>query len=101
MLHRMYTDSPLLQEVKEQQYGMMDCNYSKVDIDVMVADLESNDSNNNKLTETQRKFEKGLFGGDLNNLKNCKPAHIKLKPGVRPYKGMFYNLPHTYEYTYK
>ena len=45
MLHSMYTDSPLLQEVEEKQNRMMDCNYSKVDIDVMVADLDINDSN--------------------------------------------------------
>ena len=72
---------------------MMDCNYSKVDIDSMVADLEINDSNKEQLKKTLRKFENGLFGGGLGKLKNCKPVHIKLKPGATPYKGRYYNLP--------
>ena len=45
MLYSMYTNSPLLQEVEEQQDKMMDYNYSKVDIDAMVADLEITYSN--------------------------------------------------------
>ena len=45
MLHSMYTDSPLLQEAEERQDKLMDCNYSRVDIDAMVADLDNDDSN--------------------------------------------------------
>ena len=57
----------------------MDCNYSKDDIDTMVADLDIDDSN--------KEFENGLFGGGLGELKNCKPAHIKLKPCAKPFTG--------------
>ena len=60
MLHSMYTDSPLLQEAEEQQDKMMDCNYSKVDIDAMVADLDINDSNKKQLKKILRKFEHGF-----------------------------------------
>ena len=101
MLHSTYTDSPLLQEAEERQDKMMDCNYSKVDIDAMVADLDITDSNKQQLKKTLRKFEDGLFGGGLGTLKNYKPAHIKLKPGASPYKGRYYNLPKGYEYTCK
>ena len=69
MLHSMYTDNPLLQEAEEQQDRMMDCNYSKVDIDAMVADLVINDSNKEQLRKTLQKFENGLFGGGLGELK--------------------------------
>ena len=79
----------------------MDCNYSKVDIDAMVVDLDISDSNKQQLKKTLRKFEDGLFGGGLGTLTNCKPAHIKLKPGASPYKGRYYNLPKAYEYTCK
>ena len=79
----------------------MDCNYSKVDIDAMVADLDMHDSNKQQLKTTLRKFEDGLFGGELGTLKNCKPAHIKLKPSASPYKGRYYNFPKAYEYTCK
>ena len=56
---------------------MMDCNYSKDDIDMMVTDLEIDNSNKEQLKKTLRKFENGLFGGGLSELKNCKPDHIK------------------------
>ena len=45
MFYSMYIDSSLLQEAEEQQDKVMDCNYSKVDIDVMVADLDIINSN--------------------------------------------------------
>ena len=76
---------------------MMDFNYSKVDIDAMVVDLDIDDSNKEQLRKTLRKFEHRLFGGGLGQLKNCKPAHIKLKLGVIPYKGCYYNLHRAYE----
>ena len=41
----MYTDSPLLQEAEEKQDKMMNCNYSKIDIDSIVADLDIDNSN--------------------------------------------------------
>ena len=44
MLYSMHTNSPLLQEVEEHQNMMLHCNYSKVDIDAMVSDLDPDDS---------------------------------------------------------
>ena len=96
----MYTDSSLLQEAEERPNKMLDCNYSKVYIDALVSSLDIDDNNKQRLRKTS-KFEKRLFGGGLGKLKHCKPAHIKLKPGVVPYKGRYYNLPKAYEYTAK
>ena len=103
MLHSMYTDSSLLQEAEEQQDKMMDCNYSKVDIDAIVADLEIDNSNKEQMKNMLRKFENGLFGGGLGELKNCKLAFIKLKPYATLYKGRYYSysLPKAYEYIFK
>ena len=42
-----------------------------------------------------------FFGGRLGELKNCKPVHNKLKPGAKPFKRRYYNLPKAYEYTRK
>ena len=80
---------------------MFDCNYSKVDVDAMVAELDIDDSSKDRLRSTLRNFEKGLFGGGLGKLKHCKPAHIKLREGFVPHKGQYYNLPKLYEYTAK
>ena len=37
----------------------------------------------------------------MGKLKNCKSAHIKLKPGTLLFKGRYYNLPMAYKYTAK
>jgi len=97
MLYSMHTDSPLLQEAEERQNKMLDADYSKVDINKMVNNLEISDISKSKLYRTLRRFENGLFGGGLGRLKNMKPARIKLKPGAIPYKGRYYNLPKAYE----
>ena len=63
---------------------MLDCNYSKVDVDAIVAELNIDNSSKNQLRSTLRKFEKGLLGGGLGKLKHCKLVHIKLKEGFIP-----------------
>ena len=101
MLYSMHTDSPLLREAEERQNLMLDCNYSKVDVDAMVAQLDIDNRSKEQLRTTLRKFESELFSGGLGKLKHCKPAHMKLKEGFVPYKGRYYNLPKSYEYTAK
>ena len=49
MLHSMYIDSPILQETEELQDIMIDCNYSKVDVAMIVADLDINNNNKEQL----------------------------------------------------
>jgi hypothetical protein len=97
MLYSMHTDSPLLKEAEERQNKMLDANYSKVDIQKMVTDLDITDVSKSKLLRMLRRFENGLFGGGLGKLTNVKPARIKLKPGSEPFKGRYYNLPKAYE----
>ena len=62
MLHSMYTDSPRLQEAEERQDRMMDGNYSKIDIDAMVADLDIDDSNKEQLRKTLKKLKIDFLG---------------------------------------
>ena len=67
----------------------------------MVVDFAIDKSSTEQLRTTLRKFENSLFGGGPSKLKNCKPAHIKVKPGAKPFKGSYYNLSKAYEYTSK
>ena len=97
MLYSMHTDSPLIKEAEERQNKMLDANYSKVDINKMVNNLEITNVSKSKLLRVLRRFENGLFGGGLGKLTNVKPARIKLKPGAEPFKGRYYNLPKAYE----
>ena len=45
----MHTGSPLLQEVEGRQNNMLDCNYSKVDVDAMFSSLDIDDNNKQRL----------------------------------------------------
>mmetsp|Transcript_40146 Transcript_40146/g.40674 ORF Transcript_40146/g.40674 Transcript_40146/m.40674 type:complete len:134 (-) Transcript_40146:260-661(-) len=68
----------------------------------MVTDLDIEDSNKEQLKKTLRKFEHAwsfrCWRVTRHAIKNCKPAHIKLKPGATSYKGRYHNLPKAYMY---
>ncbi|OEU07148.1 hypothetical protein FRACYDRAFT_251631 [Fragilariopsis cylindrus CCMP1102] len=59
MLYSMHTDSPLLQDAEERQNKMLECNYSKVNIDAMVNDLDIDATNKEKLKKDPPKVRKG------------------------------------------
>jgi hypothetical protein len=48
MLYSMHTDSPLLREAEERQNKMLDANYSKVDINKLVSNLDITDLSKSK-----------------------------------------------------
>jgi hypothetical protein len=48
MIYNLHTDSPILKEHEERQSAILDANYSKVDIDVMVDGLDIEESSKTK-----------------------------------------------------
>ena len=94
-LYNMHTDSPILQQMEERQGRILDANYTKVDIDVMVDELDITRSSKRALKSTLKKFPT-LFGGGL-GLLDMEPVSIKLKEGSKPYQGRYYNIPKAYE----
>jgi hypothetical protein len=64
MIYNLHTDSPILKEHEERQAAILDDNYSKVDIDIMVDELDIKESSKLKLKRTLKKFLT-LFGGGL------------------------------------
>ena len=96
LVYNMHTDSPILKEAEDRQARILDADYSKVDIDAMVEELDINRDTKRLLKRTLHKFPE-LFGGGLGELKGVKPASIKLKSGTRPHQGRYYNLPKAYE----
>lgn len=95
MLYLIHTDSPLIKEMEERVDQILDADYSKVDIPAMVNELDITEASKKKLITTLQKFPK-LFGGGLGCLRNQKPATIKLKEGLKPHAGRYYNLPKEY-----
>ena len=55
-LYFAHTQSPLLQEREERQQQILDANYSKVDIDSVVDELEISPGSKRKLKQTLKKF---------------------------------------------
>ncbi len=76
MVYDMHMQSPILQQEEERQGKILDCDYSKVDIDNMVAKLDINRDTKRKLAKTLKKF-KTLFGSGLGNV-NIEPVDLKI-----------------------
>ena len=69
------TEDPILQQAEERQKTILDCDYSKVDIDKMVRELKISTASKKKLCRTLKKFPK-LFGGGLRKV-DCEPFHVQ------------------------
>ena len=69
MLYSIHTDSPLIKEQEDRMNKMLDCDYSKVDIEKMVNELNLTPASKIKLKTTFKKFPE-LFGGGLGKLKD-------------------------------
>jgi hypothetical protein len=91
MIYNLHTDSPILKEHEERQSAILNANYSKVDIDIMVDGLDIEESSKTKLKLTLNKFPT-LFGGGLGQL-NIPPVSIELKKDAKPFQGRYYNIP--------
>ena len=81
--------------MEEHQGWILDANYTKVDIDVMVDKLDIQRSSKSALKATLNKYL-NLFGGGL-GLLDMEHVSIKLKEGSKPYQGRYYNIPKFYE----
>ena len=98
ILYNLYADSPILKESEHRQAKILDADYSKVDIDQMVDNLqEMSPEAKVKLKESLHKFEE-LFSGGLGRL-NIDLISITLQPGAKPYAGRYYNIPKAYSET--
>ena len=99
LIYDLHVNSPILQMEEKRQGKLLDANYTKVDIDDMVKDLDVPRETKRKLTAKLKKF-KTLFGGGLGKL-DIEPINIELKPGTKPYAGKYYNVPKAYEEPFK
>jgi hypothetical protein len=95
MIYNLHTDSPILKEHEERQAAILDANYSKVDIDIMVDELNIEELSKAKVKLTLKKFPT-LCGGGLGRL-NIPPVSIELKKDAKPFQGRYYNIPKAFE----
>ena len=95
MIYDLHMISPILQQQEDRQRRILDADYSKVDIDEMVNDLDIAKATKTKLKQTLNKFPT-LFGGGL-GLLNIKPVDIELRPGSKPHASQYYAIPRAYD----
>ena len=81
--------------MEERQGRILDANYTKVNIDFMVDELDIKHSSKRGLKNAPKKYPT-LFGRGV-GLLDMKPVLIKLKQGSKPYQGRYYNIPKAYE----
>ena len=93
MLYNLHTESPVLQQEEERQSKILDCNYSKVDIQKLVSDLDLSRDSKRKLIKSLSKFQKPFSGG-LGKVELKKPIDIELEKGAIPHYGGYYSVPH-------
>ena len=85
-----YTESSLLQLEEARQDKLLDVNYSRVDIDNMVQDLDIARDSKRKLKSSLNKY-KTLFGRGLGKL-DIEPVDFKIHSGQKPYAETYYNV---------
>ena len=89
--------SSILKQMEERQGRIVDANYTKVDIDDMVANLDIQQSSKRALKSTLKKFGK-ILGAGLGKL-YLESVLITLKEGSKPYQGSYFNIPLAYNKT--
>ena len=80
--------------MEECQGCILDANYTKVNIDLMVDGLDIQRSSKRALKPTLKKFSK-LFGGNLGKL-DMEPISITLKKGSKPHQRRYFNILQAY-----
>ena len=96
MLYSLHTNAPILKEAEKWAKRILDADYSKVNIDEMVDDLNIDKDLKGKLKQTLNKFPTLLNEG-LGKLSEDFPkATIKLKKGAKPHAATYYTLPRAY-----
>ena len=83
LIYDLHVDAPIVQTEEKRQGKLLDANYTRVNINDMVKDLDVPRETKRKLTAKLKKF-KTLFGGGLGKL-DIEPIDFKLMPSSDNY----------------
>ena len=99
-IYQLAQDTPILQQAEERHKRILDADYSAVDIDNYVQELQNLTSVEKKrLKALLHKFPK-LFQGGLGVL-DVPPVHLELKPDAKPFHSRAFPVPQAYKETTK
>ena len=100
MIHQIHTAPPALMEAEERQTRILDADYSAVDVNHLIKELDHlNDEEKEKLKNTLETYPK-LFKGGLGTLK-VKPVKFELLPNSVPFHARPFPIPVSQERTTK
>ena len=94
IVYDLYITSQMLHIEEERLGKILDVDYSKVDIDDIVYDLDIAKSTKQKLKQTLKKYPT-LYGGGLGR-SEMRPVEIELIPDTKLYTSKFYKVPIAY-----
>ena len=95
MLFHVVKQSPIIKEAENRHKKILDADYSKVDIDHYVSELDNVEPDAKQRLSTILKNCKNAFKGGLGTLK-IKPVSVQLKKGVEPYHAKPFPIPKAY-----
>lgn len=100
MIYNIEKDPDILKQAEERHSRILDADYSKVDVEGYVNELDQlNDKEKLLLIKTLSQFDE-LFSGGLGTL-NVKPVHLELVEGAKPYHSKPFPIPKSLERTTK
>ena len=99
-LYYLATTPEVLEEAKKRQTRVLDADYSQVEIDLFVQELQHLSPQERKLLATTLKKFPTLFSGGLGELK-IRPISLELIEGAKPYHAKPFPVPKSLEVTTK
>ena len=98
LLYHTLVQPPIIMEAEERHRRILDADYSKVNIDEYVANIDHLSPQEKEKLKVVLENHPKLFQGGLGTLK-IKPIHLELKEGAVPYHAKPFPIPKAYEQT--
>ena len=95
-LYHMAQEPNILKDAEERQARILESDYSKVDIDDFVDELQHLSRDEQRKLKKCLNEYKQLFGGGLGTLK-IKPIHLELNDDAKPYHSRAFPVPKSME----
>ena len=100
-VYNLSTEEPILKEAEERQARILDADYSAVDIEGYVNEMEAlTQEQKDLLKSVLNRYKDKLFAGGLGVL-DIEPVHLELIEGATPYRAKAFPIPQAYEQTTK
>jgi hypothetical protein len=95
-IHAITQEAPTLQQAEDRQKRILDADYSEVDMEAYLEELEHLSTTEKRQLREVLVKHPTLFQGGLGVL-NVKPVHLEVTPGAQPHHARAFPIPQAYE----